>query len=88
LITEDGFPSIEARREYFDNIAIAAGSLLEPNEDYCSVLEKTIPYMRNFFAHPEMKTILMPSYGVHALVLATEFINPLFNSSVSTPPSV
>jgi len=79
FIADEGFVSVKLRRdqlvETFGRADIPWG---QPAEDYCEILVKSIPYLRNYFAHPGMNAIALPADASSAMVLAAEFINQLF----------
>jgi len=80
LISERGFLSIQAEREYHAKLAAELGSLFEQSvADYCSVLVDCLPQLRNSFAHPSSNTILTPGDALSSLTVAAEFINQLFH---------
>jgi hypothetical protein len=49
-------------------------------EEYCRVLAKNIPKLRNAFAHPQITTILFPHQASSSIKTSSEFINQLFES--------
>ncbi len=80
LIASEGFPSVKARRDYEASFEREGGpSLGQPVPDYCSILEKSVPYLRNSFAHPEIDQKAGPGDAYASLIIASEFINQLFN---------
>jgi len=49
-----------------------------PKTDYADVLAKSIPWLRNAFAHPRYHAIIVPGQATFQLQLTAEFINQLF----------
>lgn len=81
LISDDGFPSIQAQREYLSMLAAEVGPPFDQYvADYCSILVECLPQLRNSFAHPASNTILTPGDAVSSLAIAAEFINQLFQA--------
>ncbi|HJT21323.1 MAG TPA: hypothetical protein VJ746_12680 [Nitrospira sp.] len=79
FITEEGFVSVKRGRERFGKTFEEATTPIDqPIEDYCAILAKSIPSLRNVFAHPERDMIVLPSDAISTMVLAAEFINQLF----------
>ncbi len=79
LISDQGFPSINARRESQARLDMELGSPFEERvADYTSILTESLPYLRNSFAHPRSQMILAPGDAVASLAIAAELINQLF----------
>src|SRR5438445_2902163 len=53
LITNNGFSTVRDGRRRRAEVAARFGCTVEPPPDYCVMLEKIIPDLRNTFAHPE-----------------------------------
>jgi hypothetical protein len=51
---------------------------LPDTEEYCRVLAKNIPKLRNTFAHPDNTTLLLPNQATSFIKTSSEFINQLF----------
>jgi hypothetical protein len=49
-----------------------------PKNDYLAVLEKSIPALRNAYAHPHGRAIYLPHEAIFSLSFAAEFINQLY----------
>jgi len=79
-ISDEGFPSVQARQDYQVQLNDELGlSLSESVADYTSVLVESLPYLRNSFAHPSSEMILGPGDATSSLRIAAELINQLFS---------
>jgi len=84
LLRDEGFPSLERRRANAEEMRQEMAEILgrdpepEPEVPYLDVLIRTLPYLRNRFAHPDIHTILPPGPALDSLIVAAEIINQLW----------
>jgi hypothetical protein len=84
LLRDEGFPSLQRRREAADEIEesvpeTSAGTAVgQAEESYVDRLVEYLPRIRNAFAHPKMNSILPPGMVVDSLIIAAEIINQLW----------
>jgi hypothetical protein len=77
-LSDDKYPSLPARRESARQLAMAAGYPPPEPEPYVPILAKTMPRIRNRWAHPKLHAIVTPGMAFDDLVLAQETINQLW----------
>jgi hypothetical protein len=84
LLHDEGFPSLENRRA---NSAELEARIDEVLGRECSHFEavpfvdtliETLPWLRNHFAHPKIRSILPPGPALDSLMVASETINQLW----------
>lgn len=84
FLRDEGFPSLENRRAntveleaQIDEILGRESSHFEATP-FVDTLIETLPWLRNHYAHPKIRSILPPGSALDSLILAAETINQLW----------
>ena len=84
VLRDEGFPSLPIRRAAAEELdrqmaeLCDRDSLQPPQIPYVDFLTSQFPEMRNRFAHPKLRQILVPGQALDGLLLAAEIINQLW----------
>ncbi len=86
LLSDGGFPTLPAAQALMQEIGESLNAQLATPERYVDVLKKSLPKIRNAFAHPKNHTILMPGMALSGMIRSAEIINQLWPDKPSTAP--
>ena len=84
LLSDEKFPSLPEAQALMGEIAEAVNAPLTTPERYVDLLKKTLPKIRNAFAHPKNHAILMPGMALTGMIRSAEIINQLWPDEKAT----
>jgi len=83
LIKAGKFSHVRERWERSKELEKVTGGLTKAfpqTEEYCSVIAESIPNLRNAFAHPQHRTLLLLGQSAVLIKISSELINQLFEN--------
>lgn len=93
LLRDEGFPSLQNRREAVEEFDDHMAELCDQDSEqtppisYVDFLIRSFPSLRNRFAHPSLRQIMMPGPALDGPLLAAEIINQLWPRPSNEQPS-